>query len=232
MTESITFPPLMWGEAATGDAFDHACARATLGCDAGLMSFRNDTSQLQAALVLTPEVPLAKAMAMFPACALGFQNALGALAPPEVAVHLGWTGDIRINGARAGQFRMAAAGADDAPDWLIIGLTLDLLPQSDDPGENPHYTCLYSEGCADVDPAHLIEAYARHALHWITRWDDEGPAPLHREWRGLIPDMGEDVTVLGRSGTFLGLDEDFGLLLRDQDGTQLIPLTELLERSA
>ncbi len=61
---------------------------------------------------------------MLPVCGVGFQNALGALAPPEVAVHLEWNGNIRVNGAVAGRLQMAAAplSPEEIPDWLVVGV--------------------------------------------------------------------------------------------------------------
>ena len=228
MTE-LTFPPLMSGHGADGaaDPFDTACAKATLGCDAGLVVHRITADWLGAALVFAPEVALAKAMAMLPLCAVGLQNALGALAPPEVAVHLGWAGEIYINGARCGGFRVAASG--DPPDWLVVGFELPLLHSGQNPGETPDATALYEEGCAEVEPGRLIESWSRHTLNWIARWEDEGPAPLHAEWRGLAHGIGETATVGAQSGSFLGIDEDFGMLLRDGETTHLIPLSTLLE---
>ncbi|CUH80779.1 biotin/lipoate--protein ligase family protein [Tropicibacter naphthalenivorans] len=234
MSAPLTFPPLMYGEEAQGGAaLEHACLRATMGCDAGLIAYRPDPATLEAALVFAPEVPLAQAMAMLPACGVGFQNALGALAPPEVAVHLDWDGGIRINGASCGRFRAIASELDPAkvPDWLVIGWTLPLYPMSEDMGATPDQTALYAEGCADVEPPALLEAWARHTLNWITRWEQDGPAPLHAEWRGLAHGIGEETTQNGQSGTFLGIDEAFGMLLRDDATTHLIPLTTLLEDS-
>ena len=101
-TAALTFPPLMSGEATASDAIGHAARRATLGCDAGLVAYSLGASRVEAALVFAPEVPLSRAMAMLPLCGVGFQNALGALAPPEVAVHLEWDGGLRINGAACG----------------------------------------------------------------------------------------------------------------------------------
>ncbi|SPF81676.1 biotin/lipoate--protein ligase family protein [Pseudoprimorskyibacter insulae] len=231
MTDALTFPPLLYGEPATGGAFEHACLRATTGCDAGLVAYAKGTTTLEAALVFAPEVPLGKAMAMLPACGIGFQNALGVLAPPEVAVHLDWEGGIRVNGASCGQLRVLASSTDPeaVPDWLVVGFRLPLLPEDDRPGDRPDRTSLFAEGCADVDPTALLEAWARHTLHWITRWDAEGTRPLHGEWRGLAHGMGEETTRNGLTGTFLGVDEDFGMLLRDSETTHLIPLTTLLE---
>lgn len=229
--EALAFPPLLWGEEVSTDAFDHACQRALLGCDAGLVAYRVNASVAQAALVFAPEVPLAQAMAMLPLCGVGFQNALGVLAPPEVAVHLTWDGGILVNGAACGRLRVFAPSRDPeaVPDWLVVGFTLPLLPESEAPGETPDRTALYSEGCAEVQPPELLEAWTRHTLNWITRWEEEGTRPLHAEWRGLAHSVGEDVTREGHSGTFLGVDEDFGMLLREGEATHLIPLTTILE---
>lgn len=228
----LSFPPLMSGEAVQADALGHAARRATLGCDAGLVTYVTGASAAEAALVFAPEVPLAKAMAMLPLCGVGFQNALGALAPPEVAVHLDWDGGIRVNGASCGGLTALASDTDPnaVPDWLVIGLKVPVLPDTEDGGATPDRTALYAEGCAEVQTPDLIEAWARHTLHWITRWDSDGTRPVHAEWRGLAHGVGEPVTRGSLSGTFLGVDEDFGMLLRDDAGdTHLIPLTTLLE---
>ncbi|WP_415922351.1 DUF4444 domain-containing protein [Tateyamaria sp. SN6-1] len=227
----VTFPPLMWGEEAPDSAFDHAVMRATLGCDAGLISYKLGAAEMQAALVFAPEVSLRKAIAMLPLCGVGFQNALGALAPPEVAVHLDWYGGIRVNGARCGGFRALASGPDPeaVPDWLVIGFTLPLVPPSDDTGLTPDDTALFAEGCAEVSPPTLLEAWARHTLNWLNRWEDEGTEALHAEWRALAFGIGEEARNQSLRGTFLGVDEDFGMLLRDDQTTHLIPLTTVLE---
>ncbi|MFS4580819.1 DUF4444 domain-containing protein [Phaeobacter sp. C3_T13_0] len=233
MTEP-SFPPLMAGHAASGaeDPFALASQKAVLGCDAGLIVHNLASDRLSVALVCAPEVPLAKAMTMLPISGIAFQNALGALAPPEVAVHLQWDGGIRINGGRCGHLRVAASTNDPTttPDWLVIALDLALWPPSDvETGTTPEDTALYAEGCADVDAVGLLESYARHALHWITRWEDDGTEPVHSTWRGLVHGIGDDLSQGSLTGTFLGVDENFGLLLRDAETTHLIPLTTLLE---
>lgn len=233
MSEEVTFPPLMTGEAAGPgqDPFDLARQKAELGVDAGLVVYDLGADTLRAALVLAPEVPLAQAMAMLPTCGVGFQNALGALAPPEVAVHLDWGGGLRINGARCGSLRIAASTDDPAaqPDWLVVALELPLWPQGDG-GETPDQTALYAEGCAEVTAPRLLESWTRHCLHWINRWDEGDLKALHAEWQGLAHGIGEDRQQAGLNGTFLGVDADFGMLLRDDTTTHLIPLTTVLVR--
>lgn len=237
-TAGPTFPPLFSGLAVTGaaDPFEHARAQAVLGCDAGLVVHRITSERLQAAIVFAPENPLRDAIVALIACGVGFQNALGALAPPEVAVQLTWDGRIHVNGATCGRFRVAAPDGDPEaePDWLIIGIDLPLSPPDGvDPGIDPTATTLFEEGCADVSPVTLLEAWVRHTLYWITRMIDEGNRPLHSEWRGLALEIGEDVRMAvggtTQAGTFLGVDESFGMLLRTSAGTQVIPLTALLE---
>jgi len=195
---------------------------------------RNSRSSddLDAALVFAPEVPLERAVAMLPLCGVGLQNALGTLAPPEVAVHLEWTGGLRVNGAKCGFMRIASSSQEPAemPDWLVVGFTLPLLPKGDGAGgETPEETTLYAEGCADVSAPELLSAWARHTLNWTRRWEEEGNAPLHAEWQGLAHGIGEAVEIEGQHGTFLGVDENFGMLLRDDQDTRLIPLTDRLE---
>ena len=229
----LTFPPLFSGEALSGraDPFERAKAQAIAGCDPGTIVCNLSKEALRAAIVFGPEVPLEDAMAMLPACGVGFQNAMGSLAPPEVAVHLEWGGGIRINGARCGYLTASASTQDGGvePDWLVIGLHLDLLFSGDAPGDDPDTTALYEEGCADVEAQALLEAWVRHTLYWINRWSDEGVRPLHATWRELAHDLGEPVQFCGIAGTFVGVDEQFGALLRDGETTHLVHLSQLLE---
>lgn len=235
---TLSFPPLFSGESVGGqiDPFARACSQALLGCDAGLVCYNIGASELRAAVVFAPEVPLQKAMSVLVACGIGFQNALGALAPPEVAVHLTWQGGLEINGARCGRLRVAASDTDISgePDWIVIGLEIPLLPAADVvPGDTPDQTCLFEEGCADVDPGLLVEAWIRHLLPWVNRMEEDGAKGLHAEWQGLGKYVGEEIefTLLNNkySGTFMGVDEHFGMLLRTDEGTTLLPLSMLLE---
>ena len=228
-----SFPPLFSGLAVESqvDPFDKACAEAARGCDAGLVVHDLGANLLRAALVFAPDVELVDAMAMLPLCGVGFQNALGALGPPEVAVHLEWAGGLRINGASCGTLRVAASSSNPRaePDWMVIGLELPLWPETDTPGDTPEQTALYAEGCADVNAMELLESWVKHTLVGINTWTEDGVKALHKDWRGLSHGIGEDITMNEVSGIFLGVDEQFGMLVRAADTTHLVPLTYLLE---
>jgi BirA family biotin operon repressor/biotin-[acetyl-CoA-carboxylase] ligase len=229
----IRLPPLFRGEPLTGpaDPFDRAIALAIAGTDAGTVVYNLDGPQLRASLVFAPEKPLEEAMAALPVCGLGLQAALGALAPPEVAVHLTWNGGIKVNGALCGRFRVKASSVlpETEPDWLVVGLELDMVSPKDNPGTDPERTYLSEEGCGEVAAPALLEAWVRHSLYWINRWLDEGVRPVHDDWRALVTEIGEEVDIDGKAGTFVGVDENFGMLLRQDAGTTLIPLSSRLE---
>ena len=59
-------------------------------------------------------------------------------------------------------------------------------------------------------------------------------ARLHEAWRARAWGLGEEVAVelpnRTRRGVFRGLDEDGGMLLELEGRTDLVPLTEMLER--
>ena len=144
---------------------------------------------------------------------------MGANATPEIAVRLDWDGTIRVNDAVCGRLSVnAATNADETPDWLIIDLEVSLRNHSESPGATPDVTTLYEEGCGDISATQLLEGWSRHTLVWINRWSDDGAAPIHAEYSGLLHlHVGE-----------IGIDEHFGLLRKSGDATTLTPLTDLL----
>ena len=216
-----SFPPLLHGQATVDAPLTVAVDMARAGCDGGTLVYNLTGNALHAAIVFAPEVSLTAAMAMLPVCGIGFQNALGAIAPPEVAVHIKWDGTIMVNGAACGGLRAVAATCppDQTPDWLVVGVTVPIWDANDAPGDTPDVTSLYAEGCGDLAAIDLLEAWARHTLVWINRWMDEGAKPIHNEFSGLWH----------KDGDAIGLDADFGLLRKSGDITSVTPLTDVLE---
>lgn len=235
------FPPLITGLAAGPmNPRTIALAEARKGSDPGLLVWSLTEDRLRAALVLGPEEPLHSSMVAFCACGTALQNALGTLAPPETAVQLEWTGGVRLNGGHCGGFSIFAATDDPAatPDWIVVALELTLrLPTSGElePGQTPDWTAFDQEACGEIDPVELLGAWARHIVFWIdTLTNRDGRATLYREWKGLVWDLGKKTAVVlpgeRLEGTFLGVDDDFGMVLKTTGGTRLIPLAALLQK--
>lgn len=224
MSVAITFPPLLTGVAVPGMPWDAALESAKADGDPGTVFYGVDEATMRVAILLAPEETLKDAMRASFAVTLGFNDALGAVAPPEVALHLGWPNRVLINGADCGNLR-AASNTDDPdeePDWLVLALDIPVVDMTDTPGATPDQTSLHAEGCGEVTVPDLIEAWGRHMMNWLHIYLTDGFEPLHREW--LAKAQGRE------EGDFLGLDEAGGLLLKDEDGTRIMPLTGMVER--
>ena len=227
--DTPSFPPLLKGEKAPSgiDPFEKARVAAMMGCDPGLIVWTDRADTLSAAIVLAPEKPLADAISILFAPAIGFVDSLGALGPPELAIHHVWPGAFKVNGADCGGLRAGASTLepDIEPDWLVIGIDVPfLLPEEG--GEDPTRTCLFNEGCAELTPHQLLESWSRHTLVWINRWLDDGLEPLHTAWRERAWEMGKPLP--DGTGTFMGLDEAGGMLVKSGEITAIRPVTEIL----
>ncbi|MDJ1017290.1 MAG: biotin/lipoate--protein ligase family protein [Paracoccaceae bacterium] len=228
---ALEFPPLLTGIAVPGDPYEAALQSVREEVEPGAVFYGSDPHVLETAFVLAPETSLEDAMPVVFAVTLGLNDAIGALAPPKVALHLVWPDRVRVNGALCGKVR-AAASTDDPkaePDWLVLGLEVPIQSAPGaEPGLNPNETNLYEEGCGDLTGPDLVEAWARHTMNWLHIFLTEGFQPLHAEWRVKAHGYGEDIDY-PEPGKFLGLDERGGLILKDGAGTtRILPLTRLL----
>ncbi|MEQ9042059.1 MAG: biotin/lipoate--protein ligase family protein [Silicimonas sp.] len=229
---ALEFPPLLTGIAVTDDPFQAALQSVADEVEPGAVFYGVDPARMQAAIVLAPEEPLQSALRVSFAVALGLNDALGALAPPEVGVHLVWPDRIKVNGAFCGTLAFAASTREpgDEPDWLIVGLEMPLVrPAASEPGHDPDRTALYEEGCSDIALPDLIEAWGRHMMNWLHIYLTEGFEPLHREWRAKGDGLGGEVTY-PQAGTFVGLDENGGMILKTGETTRILSLADRLAR--
>ena len=230
-----TFPPLLTGHALKRPARPFAEAvegarSAKLG--AGDVVWSRAVSRLDCAIVLEPEVPRERAQEMLYVAMVAFGDALGAVAPPEVAVTYRWPQTILVNGARVGDMPIAMAaktGAEGAPVWLVVGAEIALRGdiKRRDPGLEPDKTTLYDEGCGEVTRTSLLESYCRHFMAWVHTWEQDGFGPAHASWLGRAHDRDQKVTIdrvdKTLTGTFVGLDECGNLVLRMGHGVELVP---------
>lgn len=235
MTETVApvraleFPPLLTGLAVPGGAYSAACAAAETA-DPGTVFYDIAPDTMDVAILLAPEVPLAKALGVSFAATLGFNDALGAVAPPEVGCHLVWPDRIRVNGAMCGSIKVRASTTDltAEPDWLVLGLTVPVFRNTAaEPGETPDTTTLHEEGCGELTSADLVEAWGRHMMSWLHIYLTDGFEPLHEAWRTKGWSIGEKIDY-PEPGTFVGLDEDGGMILKTESGTRLLPLARLI----
>lgn len=86
----------------------------------------------------------------------------------------------------------------------------------------PDVTTFEEEGCGDIAAAELVESYARHLMAWLHTWREDGFRPIHEHYLFRADGYNEE-TELGApgnkiAGTFIGLDEHGGALMKDADG--------------
>ncbi len=225
-----TFPPLLKGEkvSATVDPFHKAISKASLGADPGTVVYSERNDRLCAAFILAPETPLKEAVGVCHALMLSASDSLGALGPAELAVHFVWPFGFKVNGAKCGQLQYAASTKDPeaVPEWLVVGLDLPFVRPADlEPGLQPDQTWLHEEGCIELNVPQVIESWSRHSLVWLNTFIDEGYVKIQDHWRAKCDSIGEEVTY-PESGTFVGTNEEGGMLLRKDGMTQIHVLTE------
>jgi BirA family biotin operon repressor/biotin-[acetyl-CoA-carboxylase] ligase len=236
-----TFPPLLSGHDAPGaeSAFASACSGAASGqFGAGDVVWSRHVSRVDMAIVLEPEVPLETAVQMMPLSMVAIGDCLGALTPPQVGVTFSWPGEIRVNGAFAGNIRAAAAGSGNSsvvPRWMVIGLWLRHRREDSEPepGEVPEQTWLSEEGCGELTRTDVIESFSRHFLTWLNDWNEDGFRAVHGSWIFRAHDKDEEISLAVRGntlkGTFNGLDDNGNLLLASGGKTKAAMLIDVFE---
>lgn len=238
------FPPLLTGHAVTAPdrAFETAVAGAARGSlGAADLVWARDTSRLDCALVLEPDVDRARAAEMVFVAMVAFGDSFGAIAPPEIGLTYRWPMALCVNGARAGHVRAAMSAQDDAdghPHWMVVGLTLDIRRNHRDgePGDAPDRTDLVEEGCAELTRTDLLESYARHLLTWIHTWQTDGFRPVHDLLLFRAEGYREPVRLEHagevQEGRFIGLDDRGNLLLETGEGTRMLDTLAAIESVA
>jgi BirA family transcriptional regulator, biotin operon repressor / biotin---[acetyl-CoA-carboxylase] ligase len=239
MSELPEFPPLYRPFAVTPelDPFERCLKIAADGAEAGTLLWSIGQEACECAVVLAPEQSLEASLPVVLIAMLALGDALGSLVPPLVAVTFGWPDRIEVNGRVVGGVRMASAPGNvpsGPPEWLVIGFGIALRPPSGEgePGEHGHRTTLADEGCGEVGTVDLLEAFARHFLAWINRWQEDGVGPVVRAWMSRATGLGKPVEIeVGghkRQGTFTGLAESGAMRLVKDGVTQTISLDEAI----
>ncbi len=182
-------PPLFRsGPLDRDDPFAVATARADDGEEAGTLLWSRRPDRLDLAVVLGPDRPLTETRLVVAVTLIALADALEALGPPTLAVSFGWPDRLLVNGALAGGVRFAAAPGtpeDEVPAWAVVGATVDVLgdPDDPDPGRHPDRTALREEGFGDLEVPALLESFARHFLSWTDIWEDAGFQPAQVIWQ-------------------------------------------------
>jgi biotin-(acetyl-CoA carboxylase) ligase len=168
-----------------GDAFAHGRAHAAeLGAGTFVFVGRFDLAEF--AVVLEPDEPLASARRAFYAGMVALGDALAAAAPPGKPIVIEWPDAIYVDRGLIGGGRLAWPDQADecaAPEWLVFGAAIRSVSLSrEEAGLHPLSTALDQESFGDVSSERLVEAFARHLMVAVDRWQEGGFAPIAQEY--------------------------------------------------
>lgn len=211
------------------DAFERARGAAPQGLDDGTAYWTDRGDRLRLAFAFRPQTGRAEALETVYVLGVAAADALAAAVPAGLPLGLGWPGDLVLDGARVGRLRVAL-GPGEMPSWLVLGVGIDLGPSAREPGETPDLTTLADAGAEDeVTGAALAEGVARHLLHWLDRWAEDGLGPVRAAWNRRCHRRGEvarlELAGAMRAGPIGGLDAAG----RFRIGSQALPLEAALD---
>jgi BirA family biotin operon repressor/biotin-[acetyl-CoA-carboxylase] ligase len=200
----------------------------------GTLCWSDAGGRLSLALLLDPDGDWEQSAPVALVAIVALGDAIGALAPPTVAVSNSWPDRLEAKGGLVAGVALDGVGQDAAaPSRLILRLEAVVVPPGGpEPGHRPDLTSLAEEGCEEITPVGLLESFARHFLSWLHRWQEDGFAPVRASWRARGPRIGTPVRVELREAKVAGGFRDLGpggeLVLEAEGSERRIPLGEAL----
>ncbi|MEO5813210.1 MAG: biotin/lipoate--protein ligase family protein [Rhodanobacter sp.] len=182
---------------------------------------------LHCALLLRPELPTARLGEFVPLSMVALGMALAGVVAPMTELRYRWPNAMVLGDGRAGGVWQAAGS-----DWLVLATSVNVAETAD--SENFRHTCVrFDGGNPEAAVATLLEAYARHLVTWLSRWDDEGFAPVLRHFRIRAEQMHTDVELCLPGGTRVtgkaeAIDESGALLLTTDNGERSVTINEYM----
>lgn len=145
---------------------------------------------------------------------------------PMTDLRYRWPNDLLLSGSKVGGVSLRRNLEEG---WLVLGVSVNV---GREPVEVIDGGCVQIEGGnPDIEPAALLQRFAREFLHWINRWDDEGLAPILNAMRGRWGRPGEPVLIeldAGRTvaGSFHDVGAEGDLVLDTASGRQNLSVNE------
>ncbi len=189
---------------------------------------------LHMSLVLRPNCRAAVAAQLGFVAALGMAEALGAMAP-RVPVACKWPNDLLANGKKvAGILLETEMTAGDQPDFVVLGIGVNLLTSPDD---TPYPAMSLAEaGAPGIAPLAAIAEFVRRFAAWLKCWRREGFVPVRAAWLARATGLGQPIQVRLEhdtlTGRFIDLDADGALMLEVAGVSRRISAGEIFPASA
>jgi len=189
---------------------------------------------LNATLLCRPALETGVAAQLSFAACLATADFLAWVAP-RAEVRLKWPNDALLNGAKVAGILLESAGRGRRPDWLAIGIGVNLqaAPGTGEiaPGHHPP-TSLTAEGGTPLTPEAALTYLAARYAHWQVQHARAGFAPLRAAWLARAVGLGQRLTArlagTSMSGVFEDMDGAGRLVLRTPSGLRRVAAADLL----
>lgn len=206
------------------DVADEALRLAAAGADPATILCAERDDWFDCAVILEPGMALARARLVLYVAALGLGDAIGAVVPAGIDLTYAWPNRIEANIGEVADIRLLLPESANPENVERMAVGVKVAVGARD-GEGLHHgfpeTSLIDEGCAEVTNSMLLEAFARHFLVWVNRWQDDGFDHVRKMWLRHSRAHEETVTIATGDGDLTGvfetIDDDGAMVLR-QDG--------------
>ena len=183
---------------------------------------------LHCAVVLRPELATARLGEFVPLGVVALGMALAGSVAPMTELRYRWPNAVVL-----GDGRVAGVWLSAGSDWLVLATSVNVTETAN--AENFRHTCVWFDGGnPEATVATLLEAYARHLVSWLARWDEEGFAPVLRHFRIRAEQIHADVALclpggIRVTGRADAIDESGSVLVATSDGTRSVTINEYMD---
>lgn len=196
-------------------------------------TWTSEEGNLYCSMVLRPKVSAAQCMQLGFVTANVVADTVMSVLPRHAYVYCKWPNDVLIEGKKAAGILLEAGPmVDGQPDWLVIGVGINIKHHPADT-EFPA-TNLDTEGGGDT-VENLLVAFCRRFMSSMVTWRNLGFADARRVWLARAWKIGHPITVRLDSetleGTFRALDGDGTLLLDTPTGERRITAGDVFPAS-
>jgi BirA family biotin operon repressor/biotin-[acetyl-CoA-carboxylase] ligase len=180
-------------------------------------------NDLALSILLRPALTPANAATVSFVAALAVYDLARDVLPSDTPLAIKWPNDVMIGQTKlSGILAEAAAGAGGLVDWLVVGMGVNLAPESHDGA--PQAIDLVTAGGKRIDPDAAADGLLLHLDHWLDLWLREGFGPIRETWRARARDLGQAVVARLPNETIEGqaldLAEDGALILALANGRE------------
>lgn len=207
-----------------------SAARQTAGRGRRGRSWESPTGNLAATLLLRPGKSASRCAQLSFVAAIAACDMLAGYAP-GTEIRVKWPNDVLADSRKiAGILLESASRGGDPPDWLAIGIGVNLASHPE--GLEYAATSLVELGVsvptADDALLHLAANFAK----WYEVWCGDGFALIRDAWLARAAGLGSRIRARlsheETSGVFEGIDENGALLLRENaTRVRVIPAGEI-----